>query len=386
MDLNNFKKGNKHFSPVASVVTSEPLWLKRITSLANRDISFSIGLNNRQKERFFSEMGILLAAGVDLQTVLELANKRDERNKKISLVYKSILQDVTKGLGLSEAMQHTGQFTGFDCYSVMIGENTGELSLVFNRLNAYYSKAIAQKRKITSALSYPIIVLITTFAAISFMLKFVVPMFADTLIRFGGELPPITKFVINCSEHLSSFLFFTLAILILLFAYYYRNKNKPNVRAFASKILLSLPFLGKVIHKSYLFRFTQAMDLLLSAKVGLVESIDLTQKMINFYPLSVALSSIKTDLLQGSFFYKSIEKQTFFDPSIVTLVKIGEEVNQLDKIFEQLSKQYEQEIEYKSSVLLTVLEPLMILLLALIVGTILIAMYLPMFKIGTIIR
>ena len=171
----------------------------------------------------------------------------------------------------------------------------------------------------------------------------------------------------------------------MLILYHY-NKEKKEVKSLIARVSLNIPLVGKVLYKSHILQFAQAMELLLTARVSIVESISLTTKMVRLYPLSVSLAKMKEDILKGAFFYESMEKQGFFDSSMIALVKIGEEVNQLDRIFGQLTKQYESELDYQSGILISFLEPLMILLLALIVSVILIAMYLPMFKIGTVIQ
>ncbi len=385
MDLKTLKKTNASKKSTAKK-GGKGFSVESLLNIGKLEISFFKGLKPQLKERYFSEMGMLLSAGVDLQTILELSAQSTDKNKKLLAINNQVLASVTQGGGLAEAMEKTGQFTPFDCYSVLIGENTGELGFVFNRLQSYYSKQIIQKRKITSALSYPIIVLCTTFGAIYFMMSFVVPMFADTLKRFGGELPGITKAIIAISENIGWYFLVLVLVGILAGTYYYRNKSKPNVQRITANLLLKIPIIGKMVRKIQLSQFAQAMDILLSAKVSLLESIELTQKMISFYPLSHALQMIKEDIRNGSFFYKSMEKQPFFDSSMTALIKIGEEVNQLDVIFQQLGKQYESELDYQSGILLSILEPITILVLAVVVGVILVAMYLPMFKIGTMVH
>ncbi len=385
MDIKTVKKLTRSDSKLTGS-DSKLFGFKSISEIGKYEIRFLKTYNDKTKERFFSEIGMLLSAGVDLQTVLDLSTKANSKSSKLVNIYKQILDSIAKGMGLSDAMRNTGQFNNFDCYSVLIGENTGELSATFNKLHIYYNKKISQRRKITSALSYPAIVLLTTVGAVFFMLKFVVPMFADTLTRFGGELPVLTRIIIRLSNGIGTFsVWLVLASAVLIFIYS-REKHKENVMKITSKFILSLPYIGKLVQKTYMAQFTQAMELLLSARVSIVESLTLTQKMVNFYPIECALEAVKKDILKGEFFYKGLEKQDIFDTSMVTLVKIGEEVNQLDQIFLQLSKKYEAELDYQSSLLISILEPLIILVLAIIIGTILIAMYLPMFKIGTIVH
>lgn len=367
-------------------VQGDSSWITAIQKLAQKDIQLFKGGGDKRKERFFSETAMLLGAGVDLHSVLVLSADTHSKAAKDALMYTQLTDKVLSGMSLSDAMLGTGRFSPFDCYSVQIGESTGELALVFSKLADYYTKKIAQRRKIVSSLAYPAIVLLTTIGAVFFMLKFVVPMFAQTLVQFGGELPAITRWVIFLSGHAGGYLTVTVSIALLLFILYRYNKHKHYVRAFTSALMLRLPYFGNVMRKTYLLRFTQSMELLLAAHVDLVESIDLTGKMIAFYPLEHALQQVKNDVISGSFLYEAMSKHTFFDRQMIMLVKIGEEVNQLDTVFAQMNQRYENELAYHTNILTTLLEPVMILLLALIIGTILIAMYLPMFRIGTVIK
>lgn len=383
VDLKKLKKQTQE--PRPSNKTNK-INIETIIALSKYEIRLFKKLKDKNKERFFSEFGMLLNSGVDLQTILKLSLNTIGPKNKLKSVYEKINEQIENGSSLAASMEETRQFNNFDCYSIKIGESTGELALVFNKLADYYAKKIAQTRKITGAMSYPLIVLITTIGAVFFMLKFVVPMFSDTLTRFGGELPAITRFVVYLSEHISSYFITLLLFVCACIIFYTYNRNNERLQKLIAKSILSIPFLGKLIYKSHLLQFSQAMELLLHAKVNIVDSTELTMKMIKFYPLNKALENVKQDVLKGNFYYDSMLKQDFFDQSMIILIKIGEEVNQLDKIFTQLTKQYQQDIEYQSSVLINILEPILLLLLALIVGTILIAMYLPMFKIGTIIH
>jgi len=383
VDLSSLKKQQ---SRPASKKEVQPGLVDKLLAFTKKDIKLFKASGDKIKERFFSEVGILLNAGVDLQTVLQLSTESLKKKDKLHGIYEQLLQQITNGSGLAQAMESTKQFNNFDCYSVQIGENTGQLATIFNKLGYYYNKKAAQRRKITGSLSYPFIVLITTVGAIYFMLKFVVPMFSDTLTRFGGELPPLTAFIIRISHHVGQFMLFTMLICATAYIYYKKNKHKVSFQKQLTGIILRIPYLGKIVLKSHMLQFVQAMELLLASKVNIVDSIDLTQKMISFYPIYNSLTHIREELLGGHFFYESMERQRIFGSTMITLVKIGEEVNQLDKIFLQLSKQYESELEYQSNFLMTILEPVMILLLASLVAVILIAMYLPMFKIGTVIH
>jgi type II secretory pathway component PulF len=378
MDLKTIKNGKAQNSSPVSIID-------KIFSIGNIEIKFFKRINDNLKERFFSEVGLLLNAGVDLQTVLNLSQTADGSNK-LKSIYSVLYEKLLIGVSLSKAMEEVGQFNTFDTYSILIGESTGELSGVFNKLSAYYSKKNAQRRKTLNALSYPVIILVTTLLAVFFMLKFVVPMFASTLIQFGGELPELTKLIVAASEGIGPIALFTF-ITVALAVYWFRlNKDNVRVKKFVSNLVLRIPYIGNVIKTTYLLQFVQGMELLLSARIPLVDCLNLIKQMIDFYPLQIAIDKTKDDVVNGAYFYQSMAKHKLFDSPVITLIRIGEEVNQLDSIFLQLGNRYQADMEYKSNLLITILEPLMILFLAVIIGTILIALYLPMFKIGAIVN
>lgn len=383
MDIRQLKEDQKKNNPDKARDVS---FLDQLSEFWQKDISLQTKFSIKDKERFFTETGMLLAAGVDLQTSLELSIEGANNNKKLQKIYSQINTLVTSGSSLADAMDHTHKFNNFDKYSIAIGENTGELHSVFKQLQQYYTKRIAQQRKIAGAMSYPIIILLTTIGAVMFMLKFVVPMFAQTLLQFGGELPAITRFIIALSDSFSEYFFVVLIICAIIGAYLYANRNNDVIRKHTANILLNIPVWGKLMKKVHLAQFTASMSLLLAARVNIYESIELTEKMTRFYPIQHALKKAKEGLSSGNSFYDSVKVEPIFDHKITALIKIGEEINQLDVIFEQLSIQMQQEIDYQSNVLITVLEPLMILFLAVVIGIILIAMYLPMFKLGSAIN
>lgn len=379
MNIKELKKLKQTTQNTDSVFT-------QLSELLQKDIKLFSSFGIKDKERYYTEVGMLLSAGVDLKAALELSAMGALKNKKLHGIYQHILEKVVDGTSLGDAMLSTGKFNNFDCYSITIGENTGELNKIFDKLSKYYTRQIAQRRKITGALSYPLIILITTTCAVMFMLRFVVPMFAQTLQQFGGELPAITRIVIYLSDNISRYFLIIAVTVGLAGSYLYRNRHKESIRGIMANILLKLPFWGKLMRKVHLAQFAESMSLLMAAKVTIYDSLELTEKMTRFYPIKMAVAKAMKGLTEGKTLHDCIKNESIFDHKIIALVKIGEEINQLDTIFAQLSIQMQQEIDYQSSVLISILEPLMILFLALIIGVILIAMYLPMFKLGSVIN
>jgi type IV pilus assembly protein PilC len=220
----------------------------------------------------------------------------------------------------------------------------------------------------------------TSFGAVFFMLKFVVPMFGDVFKRFGGHLPWITEKIIDVSAALEdNFLPFCIFAFIITVFIFSVRKTEP-FRRIASGILLRVPVIGNLVQKIYLARFCNSMRLLINAKLPLLRAIALIRQMIGFYPVESSLQKVEDDIMKGEPLYKSLQQFSVYPSKMIQLVKVGEESNQLDFFFEKISQQYIDEVEYTTSTLSSVMEPLIIVFLGLIVGIILIAMYLPLFQ------
>ncbi|UIR54619.1 type II secretion system F family protein [Sphingobacterium sp. SRCM116780] len=346
----------------------------------NKDISFGNGqLSDRKKEEFYLEFSTLLLSGVDLKTAFDLL-LLDHKDNKDGKTFQTIKDAVLQGESLSEAIQKNGRFSSYEFYSIRIGEETGKLGEVMKELGSFYKSKISQKRKIISALTYPAIVMTTSLGAVFFMLKFVVPMFADVFSRFGGELPAITAFILHVSQFLDRTFWWGVLILLAIFIFFYVNRKKTWWRKWSSTLQLRLPLFGDIIRKIHLARFANTMRLLVSTNTPLLQSIQLVQQMTDFYPIAQSLQETEKFILQGESLHASLARFTFYPAKLVQLIRVGEEVNRLDFFFEKIATQLTEEVEYKTSTLSSLLEPFIIIFLGLVVGLILIAMYLPMFQ------
>lgn len=346
----------------------------------NKDISFNKGqVSDKKKEAFYVEISTLLLSGIDLKTTLDLILV-DQAKPADKIIFETIKKKVLSGSSLSDSLKHSGKFSSYEYYSIKIGEETGRLGEVLTDLAKFFKSKINQRRKIISAITYPVIVLTTSLGAVLFMIQFVVPMFADVFLRFGGKLPWITAFIIDVSkatEHYFLYFFLTIVALASLIAL---KRNSVTFKKISSKIVLGTPLVGDIVKKIYLARFANTMRLLVSTNTPLLRSISLVRQMIDFYPIETSLKQVEKDILKGESLHKSLSSFKFYPPKLIQLIKVGEEVNRLDHFFEKISIQYTEEVEYKTNTISSSLEPLIIIFLGLIVGVILIAMYLPMFQ------
>jgi type IV pilus assembly protein PilC len=345
---------------------------------------FGNAFSNKIKEDFYTELAVLLKAGVSLKASLELVAKSQKKQANKTVIT-TLSEAIVSGASLSDAMMKISQFTTYEFYAVRIGEETGTLGAVIAQLGTFFSKKNTQKRQLISALTYPVIILSTAILVVLFMLNYVVPMFQDIFKQQGVDLPPITKAIIKVSELLSAYGWVLILVCLPVFFAKPIMKKEKRVKVFFNLVTLKLPFIGHFMRTVYLSQFTQAVAFLTASKVPMVNSIRLVKQMIDFYPLQKALESVEQHILKGMSLSESLEQHALFDDKMIALVKVAEETNQTEYVFERLHIQYNTKVEQQSKMLSTLMEPVIILVVGVLVGVILVAMYLPMFKLSSVI-
>lgn len=356
-----------------------------IESLLKKEIVFfGQQFNNKKKQAFYQELAVLLKAGITFKEGLTLIVESLKKKADKELI-QSVLNDVINGKPFSEALMVSKSFTEYEYYSIQIGEETGTTAQVCQELGVFYERKNEQKRIIIAALTYPSIVLTTAVLVVVFMLSYVVPMFEGIFKQNNMELPVLTKMIVNLSAIVQSYGIYLFLLLIGLIFIGRIFKDNSAYRNAAHYSLLRIPILGTFIIKVYLAQFTQAVALLTTAKVPLLNSIQMVKKMIHFVPLQNALDKVEKSILKGNSLSVSLKENKLFDNRIISLVKVAEETNQTEYVFKQLSEQYNQEVVQQSKIMTTVLEPLIILFVGVLVAVLLVAMYLPMFQLSSAI-
>ena len=355
----------------------------KFTEVLNTEITlFKRKFPDKKKEQFYSELGILLSSGLDIKTAFDIIT--EEQSKKAhKKIFIQISEAIINGSSLSKAMEQNGNFTPYEYHSISIGEETGKINNVLNDLSSFFDNKIKQSKKVINALSYPALVLLTAIGAVYFMLNFMVPMFKDIFKQFDDDLPGITKAVIAASDFFQEYMWLFFLTLVFLIFFIMISRKKEWYRKYSSNILLKTPIIGKTVKMIYIERFFQSLTLLAAAKIPMIRTLELIGKMINFYPVEAALKTMITDVTNGVMLNESMQKFSFFNKRICALIKVAEEVNQIENISDKLRKQYSNELEHRISLMSSLLEPVMIIFIGVLVAVILISMYLPMFKMGT---
>ncbi|WP_103865340.1 type II secretion system F family protein [Aquimarina sp. I32.4] len=370
------EKTKKQYQEESSFVISEIL-TKEITLFGN-------AFTSKKKEQWYAELSVLLKSGIDLRSGLELLSETQKKEKDQKLMA-SMVAKLVAGTPFSEILKQNKNFTDYEYYAVKIGEQTGELAKITLELSEFYKRKNELRREIVSALTYPIIVMCTAMIVIVFMLRYVVPMFVDIFKQNNVELPGVTKGIINFSDFISNYGWLVFGCLLVTSVVLIFVSKKKWFRKILGNVQLRLPILGNYFRKIYMAQFTQAISLLTSSKVPMVESIDLVKNMIDFYPLQQGLYNTKKRVLAGDALSVSFAKNPIFDKKMIAMIRVAEETNQTEFIFQKLNEQYNQQVKYQSQVISNVLNPLLTIFVGIIVGVILIAMYLPMFRLSSVI-
>ncbi|GAB4519156.1 MAG: type II secretion system F family protein [Allomuricauda sp.] len=353
-------------------------WLKKEITL------FGSFFNSKRKESFYGELAILLKAVLQLREALELVAS-NQKKEKVRLFLEGMVQELDRGLGFSEVLQRRKEFTEYEYYSVEIGEESGNLGTILQELATFFSQKNEQRRNLVNALTYPLIIFCTAILVVVFMLRMVVPMFKDIFEQNGVELPTITQYIISIYNFIEGYgLIFLLGLAVLIVL----RKPLMQKEVFKRKwdyLMLKIPYLGNFIRLVYMAQFTQAVALLTTSKVPMLNSVQMAKKMLMFFPLQDALETMEARILKGVSLHQSLQGNQVFDHKMVSLVKVAEETNQTEYIFKKLNHQYTMEVQQKSKMLSTVMEPIIIIVIGVFVGVILVSMYLPMFRLSSVL-
>jgi type IV pilus assembly protein PilC len=243
------------------------------SSFLKKEITlFGKSFSNKIKEDFFTELSVLLKAGIQLKDALELIKdsiKKKQNQATIEVLTSAIIQ----GKSLSDAIKDLKEFNNYEFYSLKIGEETGTLGQVTEQLGTFYTRKNEQRRELINALTYPMIILTTAVLVVVFMLQFVVPMFQDIFKQQNVELPAITKFIVSASEFVKSYGILFISILLIPVIMRSLFNTKAWYKRIKGKLILRIPYLGSFVKTVYLSQFTQAVTLLTTSKVPVVNSI-----------------------------------------------------------------------------------------------------------------
>lgn len=350
-------------------------------TLFNKEISIGNPVKSQQFVIFLRQFATLLRAGVSVVDSTNILSAQTE-SKALQKVLADVEEELRQGNPLSMAMsRHRNVFPPMVINMVSAGEAGGSLDDTLDQLATYFEKQHYTKQKILSAMMYPMIVGVVAVFVVIFLLAKVVPTFAAMLQDAGGELPGITRFVLGASDFMQEFWWLLIALFVLLYlALLIIRKNKSS-RYYFDYVILKIPVFGKLLQKSALARMTRTLSSLFSSSVPILQSLSIVEKVVENEVVAKVLRESRSALETGQRLTEPMKKHWIFPPLVTQMISIGEETGSLDEMLAKVADFYEKEVETGTDRLKALIEPLMIVFLASIVGTIVISVMVPMFEI-----
>lgn len=335
---------------------------------------------------FTRQLATMMKSGVPLLQAFDIAMK-GSGNAALSRLLNEIRTDVETGSNLSQAFaKHPAHFDRLFCNLVAAGEQAGILDGLLDRIATYQEKILAIKSKIKSALFYPTAVVVVAGLVISVMMLFVIPEFKSVFSSFGAELPAPTLLVIAISDAFVAYwylIFGALIAAILAIAWSYKRSTAMQIAV--DRLVLRIPVVGAIIRKATVARWTRTLSTMFAAGVPLVEALDSVGGASGNHVYVVATREIQSEVSTGTSLTVAMQNADVFPTMVVQMVSIGEESGQLDSMLSKVADFFEQEVDDAVAGLSQLLEPLIMVFLGTIIGGLVVAMYLPIFKLGSVV-
>ena len=335
---------------------------------------------------FTRQLATMMKAGVPLVQAFDIIAEGTEHKKMRSLIL-TLRNDVSSGAGLAGALaRHPKHFDNLFCSLVASGENSGTLEIMLDRVATYKEKTEALKAKIKKALTYPTAVIVVAIIVTGVLLIKVVPQFAETFQNFGSELPSFTLFVLQISEWVQEW--WSLLLGVLFATGYAFSQAKLRSKGFASRVdalSLKLPVIGGVVRDAVIARFSRTLSTTFAAGVPLVDALESTAGAAGNAVYARAIQRIKDDVTSGITLANAIRGTGIFPTMLLQMAAIGEESGSLDDMLGKVADHYETAVDNAVDSLSSLMEPMIMAVLGVLVGGLMIAMYLPIFMLGSVL-
>lgn len=359
-------------------------------NLLNKDLAININVTRGVRLKDFviylRQFATLLRAGVSItESTSILAQQTESKTLKLALL--QVEEDLRSGIPLSEsASKHPKVFPNMYINLVAAGEASGKIDESLDELADYYEKQHHLRQKVKAAMTYPIIISVLATGVIIFLLAKVVPTFVSMFDDLGAELPLITRMVIGTSNFMQSFWW----IFILLFIAFYVGivtiKSKSTSKFYLDYVILKMPLFGKLMQKASIAKMTRTLSSLFQSSVPIIKSVTIAEKVVDNEVIAGVLKDARKALEGGESLATPMHKHWVFPPLVTQMIVIGEKTGALDSMLGKVADFYEAEVENTTEQLKALIEPLMIMIIGAVVGTIVIAIMVPMFQMYSVIN
>lgn len=353
-----------------------------------KEISFALfggkRLNTKELSIFTRQFATMINAGLALMDCLDTL-KQQATKPGFKQVIADTMEDIEGGATLADALaRQKKSFSDLYINMVAAGEAGGALDTILLRLATYLEKSAEIIRKIRGAMIYPAMIMIVAFGAVTILLVFVIPIFAKMYEGMGASLPMLTQMVLNLSHVLRKYFLLIIAVIIVIviaLRMYYRTSNG---RLVIDRIILKIPILGDLIQKTALARFSRTLSTLLSSGVNILDALEITAKTSGNKVVENAIMNARSSIKEGETIASPLsQEKRVFPPMVVQMVSIGEATGGIDEMLNKIADFYEGEVDTAVENLMAALEPIIVVFLGVVIGVIVIAMYLPIFKLAS---
>ncbi len=345
----------------------------------NKEIDFSIGkkVKPRDLSVFCRQFVSITQAGVPMKEALQMLSEQTE-NKWLKRAISEVLLNVEKGNTLADSMRSQPDiFPPMLVNMVEAGEQSGSLEMAFSRMAVHFEKEAKLKATIKKATIYPIILVIAAIGVIAVMLLFVIPIFIDMFADLDIEMPALTMFVMNSSKWMTSHWYVVLAIIVGVVAAYKLIYKTTQGRLTIDRIKMKMPLFGKLTVKTACSQFARTMSTLLMSGISTIDALETTSKIVNNIHYTNAMLKAREEVMKGVPLSEPLEASGIFPPMVYHMTGIGEETGNVEEMLEKMADYYDEEVEMTTQSVLAAMEPIIILFMALIIGTLVIAVIWP---------
>lgn len=333
---------------------------------------------------FSRQLATMIESGIPLVQSFDIVAK-GQSNQRMRDLINDIKHDIETGFTLSEALiKHPVYFNELFCNLVDAGEKSGSLDIMLDKVATYKEKIETIKKKIKKALTYPMAVLVVACIVTAGLLMFVVPQFESLFKGFGADLPALTKAVVDMSKFMQSYWYIIFGLLGgAIFAFIYAKNHSLNFAQTIDRTLLKIPVIGSILEKAAIARFTRTLSITFAAGLPLVEALKSVAGATGNIIYANATDKIKDDVSTGQQMNIAMENTHLFPNMVTQMVAIGEESGSLEKMLGKVADFYEEDVDNAVDALSSLLEPIIMSVLGILVGGLVVAMYLPIFKLGS---
>lgn len=358
---------------------SYPVEVEEKKRIGTKEIQFKRGVKSKDLSFFCRQLNAMLTAGSTITKSLDIMKKQIP-NLTLRETVEIMSEDVQKGKVLSESMkQFPRVFPEMMIYMVESGEIGGTLDKILYRLADYFEKDAKLKNKVKSAMIYPMMLMVVSIGVVIFMVTFILPTFVSMFEKSGVELPAITQFMVNLSKFMKSNGVLVIVVFVIIALLIYQYINSDSGRYQFDKLKLKLPIVKGVTKNIMTARFARNLSTMLASGVPLLTALKNLSNIMNNKVIAEAILGFRENVQKGYDLHMEVRESKLFPPMLDGMMEIGKESGTLDDILDKTADYYDEEVDTSLSKLVTMFEPMMILMLAGIVGFIVISMALPMF-------